>query len=67
TKAGGIAGLIADLALTALNTATTKYVDVARKCNGYTFTDIPAGKYSPSYNLDGENNAGDKTFRVNLQ
>ena len=67
TKAGGIAGLIADLALTALNTATTKYIDVARKCNGYTFTDIPAGKYSTSYNLDGENNAGDKTFRVDLQ
>src|SRR5690606_6844332 len=42
----GIAGIIADVALSAANTALTEYVDVARACNAYTFSDLPAGVYS---------------------
>lgn len=45
----GMFGAIADLALSAINTATTKYVNVARACNSYTLQDLPAGKYSPSF------------------
>ena len=66
TNAGGIAGLIADIALTAINTATTKYVDVAKSCNLYTFRDLPVGKYNTLNNLDGEELAGDKVFFVRL-
>lgn len=66
TGVGGVWGLVANLALTAVNTATTKYVDVARTCNAYTLLDIPAGKYSPLYGMDGEKAAGKKEFRVSL-
>ncbi|MCK9206696.1 MAG: DUF799 family lipoprotein [Salinivirgaceae bacterium] len=66
TGAGGIAGLVADIALSAINTAVTKYVDVARACNAYTFKDLPAGKYSPRYMMDGSEISGKKIFRATL-
>ena len=66
TNAGGLAGLIADIALSAVNTATTKYVDLAKTCNNYTFSDLPKGKYSPQYNLDGKEIAGPKKFTKRL-
>ena len=66
TGLGGGLGALADLAVSAINTAATKYVDVARVCNTYTFNDLPAGKYSPSYGADGELPAGKKIFNVKL-
>lgn len=66
TGSGGLAGLVVDIALSAVNTAATKYVDVARACNSYTFKDFPAGKYSPTYGTDGEQLAGKKIFKVRL-
>lgn len=63
---GGAFGALASLAASAINTAATKYVDVARTCNAYTFDDLPAGKYSPKYNKDGAEIAGKKIFQVNL-
>lgn len=64
---GGLLGALVDIAASAINTAATKYVDVARACNTYTLGDIPAGKYSPSFGTDGLENAGKKDFEVNLQ
>ncbi len=66
TGSGGVFGALADIALSAINTATTKYVDVARACNAYTFKDLPAGKYSPYYNNDGEQMSGKKIYKVRL-
>lgn len=66
TGAAGVFGLVADLALSALNTAATKYVGVARTCNLYTFKDLPAGKYSPNFNLDGAEFSGPQEFTVSL-
>ncbi len=65
---GGSSALaaIVDIALSAINTAATKYVDVARACNAYTFKDLPAGKYSPIYGTDGVQLAGKKIFKANL-
>ena len=62
----GTFGALADLALTAANTIGTKYVDVARICNAYTFTDLPVGKYSPINTLEPDELAGKKVFKVNL-
>ena len=59
-------GLLMNMLLSAVNTAATKYVDVARACNNYTFSDLPAGKYSLQYGLDGETSAGKKKFTVKL-
>jgi hypothetical protein len=66
TGAGGWIGALADLTISAINTAATKYVDVARACNAYTFKDLPAGKYSPNFNNDGEQMSGKKNFKVSL-
>lgn len=66
TNAGGALGAIADLVASAVNTAATKYVDIGRVCNSYTFQDFPSGKYSPTYQLDGEELAGAKEFRARL-
>lgn len=66
TGLGGLGGLVADIASSALNTAATKYVDVARACNYYVFQDLPAGKYSPNYEVDGVKLAGLKVFKVNI-
>jgi hypothetical protein len=66
TGAGGLAGLVADMALSAINTAATKYVDVARACNAYTFKDLPAGKYSPTYGTDGAEMSGKKEYKAKL-
>ena len=62
----GVYGALADLALTAVNTIGTKYVDVAKICNSYTFKDLPVGKYSPINQLEPEELAGQKVFKVNL-
>lgn len=59
--------ILADLAVSMIKTAFTKEVSVANKCNAYTFTDIPRGKYSPLYNKDGESPAGKKEFTVTLR
>ncbi|MFA6401899.1 MAG: GNA1162 family protein [Salinivirgaceae bacterium] len=66
TGAGGLAGLVANIALSAINTSLTKYVDVARACNAYTFKDLPTGKYSPKHNIDGEELSGKKYFKAML-
>lgn len=58
--------IFVDLAVSMIKTAFTKEVTVAEKCNNYTFTDIPKGKYSPLHNKDQESLAGDKEFTVRL-
>jgi hypothetical protein len=59
---GGLVGL----AINAINTAATQYVEIARKCNALTFTDLPCGKYGTEYEKDGEAYAGDKEFSAYL-
>jgi hypothetical protein len=66
TNAGGLAGLVADIALSAINTAATKYVDLAKSCNDYTFSDLPWGKYSVMYLKDKQDFAGPKRFTKSL-
>ena len=62
----GLAGIVADLALSAANTALTPYIEVARKCNAYTLQDFPIGKYGPMPFQDGAQLAGKPVFRVAL-
>lgn len=64
---GGLAGLIGDMVGTAINTAATRYIDVAKACNRYTFSDLPAGKYSSAYGNDKEQYSGLKDFSVTLK
>ena len=57
---------LADLATNVIKTALTKEVDVAQKCNEYTFQDMPRGKYSPLFGKDGTSGAGKKEFSVTV-
>ena len=63
---GGLIGLVANVALSAINTAATKYVDIAKVCNQYTLQDLPAGKYSTKNVTDSIEFAGKPDFKVNL-
>lgn len=53
TGGGGLAGLAVSMLATAISTANTEYVDVAKIANSYTLQTLPKGKYHPNYGLDG--------------
>lgn len=59
--------LVGNVVGSLINTAATKFVDVARDCNAYTFSDLPTGKYHPKNGLDGMELAGLKSFKVKLK
>lgn len=61
--AGGLFGALVDMAASAINTAVTDHVKVARACNTYALSDMPAGVYSPSYDQDQSSAAGEKEFK----
>jgi hypothetical protein len=50
--AGGLAGLLAKAVTTAIKTAATQYVPIARNVNKQILVAIPYGKYHPDYNKD---------------
>ena len=58
----GLLGALVDLAASAINTAATNHVKVARICNAYTLSDIPAASYSPIFDTDQKMPAGQKIF-----
>ncbi|MDR1847076.1 MAG: DUF799 domain-containing protein [Bacteroidales bacterium] len=66
TSISGSGSLLADMVLTAISTAATKYVAVARESNKFTLKDLPVGKYHPKYQNDGDETAGAKIFKKNL-
>ena len=66
SSGGGLAGALISVAATAINTAATKYVDVARVCNLYTLSDLPLGKYAPVNPKESEEFAGKNDFNVTL-
>jgi len=60
----GLAGLAVSMIASAINTAATKYVSVARMANEYTLSDLPFGKYSTTFMQDTAQVAGPKEFNV---
>lgn len=66
SSGGGLAGALISIAATMAVTAATKYVDIARIANSYTFKDLPLGKYSPINPLENQEYAGPKEFQVTL-
>jgi hypothetical protein len=57
----GLAGLAAALISTAINTAATRYVMVAKMANNQALNSIPFGKYHPFYTQDGDDNVVDES------
>ena len=64
---GGIAGALANIAVSALNTALTDHIVAARRCNNFIFEDIPQGKYRPEHMRDQETPAGDKNAKTTVK
>ena len=52
--AGGLAGLLAKAVTTAIKTAATQYVPVAREVNTKILIALPYGKYHPKFNQDAQ-------------
>ena len=53
TGSRGVLAALVDLAASAINTAVTDHIVAARKANYFIFRDIPRGKYSPDYMIEG--------------
>lgn len=51
---GGLAGLVVQVVVTAIRTATTDYVPIARQANLMVISTLPYGKYHPMYGQDQE-------------
>ena len=64
---GGLLGALVDMAASAINTAATEHIKVARACNAYTISDIPAGKYNSQYDTDKALPAGKKEFSQTIR
>ena len=55
---GGAFGVLVGMIATAVNTAATDKVIAGRKCTAFVLSDLPAGKYSPTFEKDAQNPAG---------
>lgn len=63
----GLLGAAINLATTAVSTAMTDKVIAGRKCNAYILSDLPAGKYSPSFEKDADNEAGESPVKATVK
>ncbi len=63
---GALIAAVGSMVATTVATAATKYVDVARIANAYTFKDMPVGIYAPQNPEEPKEIAGPKEFKVNL-
>ena len=63
---GGLVGALASVAATAISTAATQYIGVARACNKYSLSDLPSGKFAPVNPKEAEEFAGQNDFNITL-
>ncbi len=68
TSQNNTGSLLANVVSSVVSTALTKEIVVGRKCNMYTLSDLPAGKYDElNFDKDGEQNAAPREFSITLQ
>lgn len=65
-NSSGLAALF-ELAASAIATAATDHIEAARKANYFIFRDIPRGKYSPEYGIDGDKIAEKKDVSARVK
>ncbi|MDR0614167.1 MAG: DUF799 domain-containing protein [Dysgonamonadaceae bacterium] len=59
-------GALVGMAVAAIQTAVTDHAIVGAVCNNVTLQDLPAGKYSPLYEKDSNQRAGQKDFKTSI-
>lgn len=64
---GGLVGVLANVAVSAINTAVTDHIVAARRCNQFIFSDIPQGKYRTEHLQDQEAAARDKNIKATVK
>ena len=64
---GGLVGSLANVAVSAINTAVTDHIVAARRCNEFIFEDIPQGKYKPEHLQDQETPAGNQNAKTTVK
>lgn len=67
SSGGGLMGALVGLAASAINTAATNHIKVARACNNFTLSDAPAGTYNPKFGQDKSSAAGQKEFTQTIK
>lgn len=67
SSGGGLMGALVNMAASAINTAATNHIKVARACNNFILSDTPAGTYSPNFGQDRSSLAGDKEFTQTIK
>lgn len=67
SSGGGLMGALVNMAASAINTAATSHIKVARACNNYTLSDAPAGTYSPNFGQDKSTLAGEREFTQTIK
>ena len=63
----GVSGFLSNLIDTAINTASTDKIEAGRKCSEYVLDDLPAGKYSTKFGIDGDTAAGSKVISATVK
>jgi hypothetical protein len=64
---GGLIGALANVAVSAINTALTDHIVAARMCNRFIFEDMPQGKYRTEYLQDQETPAREKNIKTSIK
>ena len=64
---GGLVGVLANVAVSAINTALTDHIIAARMCNQFVFEDVPQGKYRVEHLQDQETPAREKDISTNVK
>ena len=67
TGGSGLVGALANMAASAVATAVQSYLPVADACNEAILSDVPAGKYHPSYDMDQSVYAGPKKVKRTIK
>ena len=64
---GGLIGALANVAVSAINTALTDHIVAARMCNRFIFEDMPQGKYRTEHLQDQETPAREKNIKTSIK
>lgn len=65
SRGGGVLGTLIQITANAIKTAVIDYVSIAIDINNQALVDLPAGKYNPKYNIDGDESSYPLSIRIN--
>lgn len=67
SSGAGVLGALIDVVATSINTALTDKVVAGRKCTAFVLSDMPAGKYNPTFGKDDNMTAGKSFIKATVK